>query len=472
MDWASVYADGPWDEVAASFEALGNFEAAAVAGTLSGRWLIDAHTVVEADGSGLRRTPSRRWRVQRTDLRCGPGAHQAPCDGADHGDDDRVHSRELPARPANHAGEGRRLQQRVGRLDPRLHRVLVRRAVHGVPAGLGADDDSVAAARRASPGGVLRLAGESCSATSVTVSSTRPGSEISCSPPKARSPTEDEVRAATRTPAASGPRLDRADRLDAVRDGRHRRRTRRRRVDRSGRRRIPFGRRVSRCAGVLAPGVQRGGRRGARRRRPGHAGEVGGQLLARLRASKPTRSTICSRSWAREAEDQPTHRCARGSSIDRRPGGRLRRRRHRCRHGGERGDRARPGSRGDHHRARDEHRPVRSASDDQHVGDRAGDVGSTTPIPRHRHERCGAGIESVAVLQTVSRCDAVPHRGVILDGDPYWAWSGTETAVHLGGSATPTAVGAWVFGEMTWQVSAYDADGAPLAISERRRLSP
>ena len=50
MDRASAYADGPGNEVAASFEALGNFEAAAVAGTLSGRWLIDAHTVVEADG--------------------------------------------------------------------------------------------------------------------------------------------------------------------------------------------------------------------------------------------------------------------------------------------------------------------------------------------------------------------------------------------------------------------------------------
>ena len=69
---------------------------------------------------------------------------------------------------------------------------------------------------------------------------------------------------------------------------------------------------------------------------------------------------------------------------------------------------------------------------------------------------------------------ATLYRVVVLDpdGDPYWAWSGTETAVHLGGSATPTAVGARVFGEMTWQVSAYDADGAPLAISERRRLSP
>ena len=50
MDPASMYADGGAAEVTASFEALGNFEAAAVAGTLSGRWLIDAHAVVEADG--------------------------------------------------------------------------------------------------------------------------------------------------------------------------------------------------------------------------------------------------------------------------------------------------------------------------------------------------------------------------------------------------------------------------------------
>lgn len=58
------------------------------------------------------------------------------------------------------------------------------------------------------------------------------------------------------------------------------------------------------------------------------------------------------------------------------------------------------------------------------------------------------------------------------DGVPYWSWSGTETAVPLGGMANPDAIGAWVFEELTWMVVARGSDGAPLAMSQRAALEP
>ncbi len=69
---------------------------------------------------------------------------------------------------------------------------------------------------------------------------------------------------------------------------------------------------------------------------------------------------------------------------------------------------------------------------------------------------------------------AALYRLVVLDPDgrPYWAWSGTETAVPVGGNSTPTGSGARVFGDMTWQVAALAPDGTPLAMSDRGRLSP
>ncbi len=52
------------------------------------------------------------------------------------------------------------------------------------------------------------------------------------------------------------------------------------------------------------------------------------------------------------------------------------------------------------------------------------------------------------------------------EGVAYWGWSGTETAIHLGGIEDPDAAGAWVFEPLTWVVTARDADGQPLALSE------
>lgn len=58
------------------------------------------------------------------------------------------------------------------------------------------------------------------------------------------------------------------------------------------------------------------------------------------------------------------------------------------------------------------------------------------------------------------------------EGVAYWGWSGAETAVYLGGVEDPDATGAWVFEPLTWVVTARDADGQPLALSEQAMLEP
>lgn len=57
------------------------------------------------------------------------------------------------------------------------------------------------------------------------------------------------------------------------------------------------------------------------------------------------------------------------------------------------------------------------------------------------------------------------------DGTPYWAWSGAEASVHLGGFDDPDAVGPWVHEPMTWTVAALDGAGQPLALSDPAVLS-
>lgn len=63
---------------------------------------------------------------------------------------------------------------------------------------------------------------------------------------------------------------------------------------------------------------------------------------------------------------------------------------------------------------------------------------------------------------------------IVLDaaGSPYWAWSGEDTSVYLGGVENPDAVGAWVFEPLTWIVTARDGEGQPLAMSESAELVP
>ena len=58
------------------------------------------------------------------------------------------------------------------------------------------------------------------------------------------------------------------------------------------------------------------------------------------------------------------------------------------------------------------------------------------------------------------------------DGEPYWAWSGTETMISVGGNAEPDAIGAWVHEPMTWTVSALGPDGEVLGLSVPADLKP
>ena len=76
------------------------------------------------------------------------------------------------------------------------------------------------------------------------------------------------------------------------------------------------------------------------------------------------------------------------------------------------------------------------------------------------------------LLQWPATDGAVLYRLVVLDssGSPYWAWSGAETSVRLGLTEEPTALAPRVFEPMTWTVSAHDADGLTLAVSEPSAL--
>ncbi|MEE9417460.1 MAG: hypothetical protein V3V01_19420 [Acidimicrobiales bacterium] len=83
-----------------------------------------------------------------------------------------------------------------------------------------------------------------------------------------------------------------------------------------------------------------------------------------------------------------------------------------------------------------------------------------------------AGPRPLLSWQVVS--DAASYELTVLnaDGNPYWSWSGPEPGVFLGGMENPDAIGAWVFEELTWVVTARDADGATLALSDRATLNP
>lgn len=61
------------------------------------------------------------------------------------------------------------------------------------------------------------------------------------------------------------------------------------------------------------------------------------------------------------------------------------------------------------------------------------------------------------------------------DGQAYWAWTGTEPQVWLGGSATPPptdASGPVLAEPMTMRVVAVDADGAIFAASQPTEITP
>ncbi len=62
---------------------------------------------------------------------------------------------------------------------------------------------------------------------------------------------------------------------------------------------------------------------------------------------------------------------------------------------------------------------------------------------------------------------AARYRVVVLDGEglPYWAWSGEDTSVFLGGGASSEGAGPSVGAGFTWSVMAFDSEESFLAAS-------
>lgn len=59
------------------------------------------------------------------------------------------------------------------------------------------------------------------------------------------------------------------------------------------------------------------------------------------------------------------------------------------------------------------------------------------------------------------------------DGEPYWAWTGTDTEVRVGGGdSTELNQTAAIHEEMVWRVAAFDETGTLVALSATGALAP
>lgn len=99
------------------------------------------------------------------------------------------------------------------------------------------------------------------------------------------------------------------------------------------------------------------------------------------------------------------------------------------------------------------------------------------------------GIESIHLLTDVQRVgdkplfswesisDAGRYQLIVFDenGEPYWAWEGTQSQVYMGGSddqPPADSSGPSIAADYHWAVVAYDSSGQVLASSELRQISP
>lgn len=58
-------------------------------------------------------------------------------------------------------------------------------------------------------------------------------------------------------------------------------------------------------------------------------------------------------------------------------------------------------------------------------------------------------------------------------GRPYWAWTGTDTSVRVGGGdSASTNQTAALHAEMTWSVAAFDEEGNLIALSDSASVAP
>lgn len=78
-------------------------------------------------------------------------------------------------------------------------------------------------------------------------------------------------------------------------------------------------------------------------------------------------------------------------------------------------------------------------------------------------------------LRWQSADGAVSYWLVLQDaaGRPYWAWTGSETSVRVGGGDSADANQTAVLHEpMTWRVAAFDSDGNLVALSDTADVAP
>lgn len=85
----------------------------------------------------------------------------------------------------------------------------------------------------------------------------------------------------------------------------------------------------------------------------------------------------------------------------------------------------------------------------------------------------GAGERPVLEWEEVPGADRYEVFLFLDDGTAYWSWTGAETSVIVGGVELPdSAPGPRVAEGTSWAVLAVDADGLPVAVSERRPIAP
>ncbi len=89
-------------------------------------------------------------------------------------------------------------------------------------------------------------------------------------------------------------------------------------------------------------------------------------------------------------------------------------------------------------------------------------------------ELAAAGGEPHPLLAWAPVDGAAAYRVTVLtsDGSPYWAWLGENTEVRFGGAPDGGGQTAILFEPMTWTVVALDADGLPIAASDRADITP
>jgi len=87
----------------------------------------------------------------------------------------------------------------------------------------------------------------------------------------------------------------------------------------------------------------------------------------------------------------------------------------------------------------------------------------------------GVGDKPLFSWESISGAER--YQLVVFDenGEPYWAWEGTQSQVYMGGSESQPPAdssGPSVAADYHWAVVAYDANGQALASSELRPVSP